>query len=352
MKSNMNNSEEKSTMAGINWYPGHMAKAKRTLEENLKLVNIVIELCDARLPFSSRNPEIDRILGNKPRVLVFNKADLADPKMNAYWEKYYADKGYRVLFTDAKSGDGVKKVINGIYEAMAEKIQNAKERGRRTPTIYAMIVGIPNVGKSSFINRVAGKAVAETGDKPGVTRAKQWLNMSDDIYLLDTPGMLWPRIENQIAAHKLAASGAVKDDVVDTGELAAYLLTTIEEHYPEAINERFGIKTQDIDTEGDELDYITTSIIGSSKLVRGLKILEECGRKRGCLIKGGEIDYQRAAAIVLDEFRAGKFGKITLDFPDCIEEDAKIREINKENDKAREERRIERKKNYKRRNNR
>lgn len=331
----------------VQWYPGHMAKARRTLEENLKSVNIVIELCDARLPFSSRNPAIDRIIGKKPRVLVFNKADLADPAMNDYWQNYYRSKGYTVVFTDARSGDGVKKVVNAVREAMEEKIAKSREKGRIMTTVYAMVVGIPNVGKSSFVNRVAGRSVAVTGDKPGVTREKQWLKMGDEMYLLDTPGLLWPRMENQMAALRLAASGAVKDEVVDAGELCAFLLTYIEENYPGALEARYGLKSLDEAADAEEPDYVTVSIIGNERLKRGLALLEMCGRSRGCLIKGGEVDLNRAAATVLDEFRAGKIGKISLDMPGVVEEEERILRENAENEQEKERKKAARKAVYK-----
>lgn len=344
----------------VQWFPGHMAKARRVLAENLKLVDIVVELADARLPFSSRNPEFDRLLGNKPRVLVMNKADLADPGISAFWTNYYREKGIHVLFTDCRSGDGVKKVINEINEVMAEKTQRCLDKGRRAPVIHAMVVGIPNVGKSSFINRVAGRAAAVTGDKPGVTRNKQWLKMNEDIFLLDMPGLLWPKFENQIAAVKLACSGAIKDDILDVGELAAFLLVYLEKHYPDVIKARYKIEMpeengmeyaadaeepgnfgggsreaedrEDFEPEdtaapesAENAEYLSKSAIGKDVLARGVVLLEACGRKRGCLLKGGEVDYNRIANIVLDDFRAGKTGRLSLDFPEVIKEDEEIR---------------------------
>lgn len=328
------------------WYPGHMAKAKRLLEENLKMVNVVIEICDARLPFSSRNPDIDRIIGNKPRLLVLNKSDLSDPKWNEYWSDYYRQKGFNVLFTNSKSGDGVKNVVKAVKDIMNEKAKKNAEKGRISTTVYTMVVGIPNVGKSSFINRSSGKAVAVTGDRPGVTRDKQWLKIDESFYLLDTPGMLWPRIENQIAALKLAASGAIKDEVCDLGELAAFLLTFVEENYPGIIDRRFGIDLSEIQNDDDEMLFVTESIIGAEKLKRGLAILEACGRKRGCLLKGGIVDIDRASAVVLDEFRAGKFGNLSLDFDNVFEEDKRLKDELHEKEKAKEQHRIERKKKY------
>ena len=331
----------------INWYPGHMAKAGRTLEENLKLVNVVIELCDARLPFSSRNPKIDRIIGGKPRILVFNKADLADKAVSDYWMSYYASKGYTVVFTDSRSGDGVKKVVKAVRDVKEEKIQRGREKGRIITTIYCMVVGIPNVGKSSFVNRVTGRSAAVTGDRPGVTREKQWLKMDDSVYLLDTPGLLWPRIENQMSAMRLAACGAIKDEVVDTGELAAFLLAYLEERYPGALKARYAIDAAEIEA-GDELDYVSGSILGNERLRRGLALLEACGRSRGCLVKGGEVDLTRAAAIVLDEFRGGKIGAISLDHPGVIEENERIMLQNRENDEMKQQKRAARKAQYRR----
>ncbi len=290
-------------MAVIQWFPGHMAKARRILSENLSEVDVVVELCDARIPFSSRNPEIVKVIGNKPSVLVFNKADLADQKMCDFWKKYYNEQGIQVVFTDSKKGDGVKKVTESIKRAMAEKIKNQEEKGRLNPHIKAMIVGVPNVGKSSFINRVAGKAVAVTGDKPGVTRSKQWLKMAANIYLLDTPGLLWPKIEDQRCGYRLACTGAIKDDILDNTDIAGFLLEFMRSYYNEAFCQRFKLNPQDI-----------------SQLDR-LELLTVCGKKRGCIVKGGDVDLIRAASIVLDEFRGGKMGRISLDTPEALESD-------------------------------
>lgn len=329
----------------IQWFPGHMAKARRLLAENLKLVDLVVEIADARLPFSSRNPDFDGLLGNKPRVLVMNKADLADPAISAFWLNYYRERQIRVLFTDSRSGDGVKKVIREITEAMAEKTQRRMEKGWRMPVTHAMVVGIPNVGKSSFINRAAGRAAAGTGDKPGVTRDKQWLKIGENVLLLDMPGLLWPKFENQTAAVKLACSGAIKDDILDVGELAAFLLVYLEDHYPGAVSARYGIAGQagasrastagtedrgfaegeaenaEECVEAREAGGATTQAI----LRRGTALLEACGKRRGCLLKGGEVDYARIAGIVLEDFRAGRLGRISLDFPEVIQEEEALR---------------------------
>lgn len=285
----------------INWFPGHMARARRILSENLKLVDVVIEIVDARIPFSSRNPEIDKVLLNKPRVIIGNKKDLSDPKMNGFWKNYYASKGIKVYYTDCKSGNGVKDVVLAVKEAMAEKFQRFEDKGRRAPIIRVMTVGIPNVGKSSLINKIVGKNAAVTGDKPGVTRNKQWLRINPEISLLDTPGLLWPKFEDQRCAYRLAATGAIKNDVLDVQDIAIFLLEYLADNYPEMLLEKYGIKKDDIIIP---TDYLTL-----------------CGRKRGCLIKGGEVDTYRAAGIVLDDFRSGKIGKITLDGREMLEND-------------------------------
>lgn len=335
----------------VQWYPGHMAKAKRLLEENLKLVNVVIEICDARIPFSSRNPDIDKIIGKKQRVLVLNKTDLSDPKWNEYWAEYYRSKGYIVVQTNAKEGNGIKTVLAKLREVMSDKIEKNSERGRINTTVYAMVVGIPNVGKSSFINKSSGKASAITGDKPGVTRDKQWIKIGDDFYLLDTPGMLWPRMENQMSALKLAATGAVREEVCDLGELAAFLLTFLEEYYPGVIDKRFNINLNELPPDDDELVFVTESIIGAEKLKRGLMILEACGRRRGCLVKGGDVDYDRAASIVLDDFRSGKIGKLSLDFDGVFEEDERLRKEDAEKNAEKAQNRVLRKKRCNQRKN-
>lgn len=288
------------SMGVIQWFPGHMAKARRILAENLSNVDVVVELCDARIPYSSRNPEIIKVIGNKPSVMVCNKADLADPVMSDFWKRYYKEKGIEAVFTDSRKGDGVKKVTAAIKNAMAEKIKRQEEKGRINAQIRAMIVGIPNVGKSSFINRVAGKALAVTGDKPGVTRSKQWLKMDSNIYLLDTPGLLWPKIEDQRCGYRLACTGAIKEDILDNTDIACFLLEFLQEAYPDALRERFKIPAD----------------CGALERV---ELLELCGRKRGCIIKGGEVDLVRTAAVVLDEFRAGKMGRISLDTERALE---------------------------------
>ena len=282
----------------IQWFPGHMARARRILGENLKLVDIVLEIVDARIPFSSRNPEIDRILGQKPRILLGNKRDLSDPNQNGFWKNYYAGKGIRMHYTDCRSGAGVKEVLSAIRETMDEKFKRFAGAGRRPPVIRAMAVGIPNVGKSSLINRIVGRGAAGTGDRPGITRNKQWLRIREDIHLLDTPGLLWPKFEDERCAYRLAATGAIKNDVLDVQDIALFLLRYITEQYPGLMEEKYGFSTE--------------------KMADPADILFACGRRRGCLAKGGAVDLLRAANLVLDDFQSGKLGRITLDGPGLL----------------------------------
>ncbi len=279
----------------IQWFPGHMAKTRRMLSENIKMIDVVIELLDARIPLSSRNPEIDTLLGTKPRVVLLNKADLADPAVTNEWIKYYRDKGIICLTAESKKGEGLNNVKARLREIMADKIEREKQKGRLLRPIKTMVVGIPNVGKSSFINKIAGKATANTGDKPGVTRNKQWIRINEEIELLDTPGILWPKFEDEKVGLNLAFTGAIKDDILDIAEIAMHLMKRLSEIYPDQLAQRY------------KLDKVTD--------MTGLELLEAAGKKRGCIISGGEIDYYRISAIVLDEFRGGKIGRITLERP-------------------------------------
>ncbi len=279
----------------IQWFPGHMAKTRRLISENLKLVDVVIELLDARIPLSSQNPEIDSLLGSKPRVVALNKSDLSDPKMNKLWAEYFASKGTEVIYTNAITGAGLNELKNMLKKLTQKKLASAQMRGRLQRPIKTMIVGIPNVGKSAFINKISGKASAQTGDKPGVTKNKQWVRINPEIQLLDTPGILWPKFEDQEIGLNLAFTGAIKDEIMDTAELASKLFEKLAILYPENIKER----------------YKLTDIEGKT----GFEILNEAGKKRGCLVSGGEVDLHRIAGIVLDEFRGGKLGKITLEYP-------------------------------------
>lgn len=279
----------------IQWFPGHMAKTRRIISENLKMVDVVIELLDARIPLSSRNPEIDAILGTKPRVIALNKSDLSDPAKNKVWEAYFTQKSMGVIYTNALTGTGLGELKGKLKQITQKKLESAQSRGRLQRPVKTMIVGIPNVGKSAFINKIAGKASAMTGDRPGVTRTQQWVRINPEIQLLDTPGILWPKFEDHETGLNLAFTGAIKDEIMDTAELAAKLLEKLAIIYPEKIKERYKLT---------ELEEKT-----------GLKLLEEAGRRRGCLVSGGEVDLYRAASIVLDEFRGSKIGKITLEMP-------------------------------------
>ena len=279
----------------IQWFPGHMAKTRRLLAENLKLIDVVIELLDARIPHSSKNPEIDEIIKSKPKVVVLNKADLADENISREWSKWYNSNGYANIFIDSIKGKGINELKTQLRNLMKDKIERDKQKGRLFRPIRTMVVGIPNVGKSSFINKIAGKASAVTGDKPGVTRGKQWIRLNEEIELLDTPGILWPKFDDQEIGFSLAFTGAIKDDIMDIVEVSSSLLEKLKISYPKLIQDRFKL----------------TSIEEKT----GLELLSEAGKKRGCIISGGEIDLTRISAVVLDEFRGGKIGHISLERP-------------------------------------
>ena len=283
----------------IQWFPGHMSKTRRLIEENLKMIDVVVEILDARIPFSGRNPNFDDIIKNKPRLLVMNKADLADPVRTKEWIEWYKNQGIRVIPISCTTGQGINTVLNEARSLVADKIARDLERGR-TRTLKLMMVGIPNVGKSSLINRLLGKASTKTGDKPGVTRGKQWLRIKGDAELLDTPGILPPKFEDQGVAQRLAFTGAIKDEIINRELLAYALCDYLRDNYPEAVMERYKIKD---------------SIEG----LEGYEVLELIGRRRGFVISGGEVDMERASNIVLDELRSATIGKITLETPDMIE---------------------------------
>lgn len=277
----------------IQWYPGHMTKTKRMMEENISLVDIVIELLDARLPVSSKNPDIDKLAKNKKRIIILNKADLADEEATKKWKEYFVHKGFVVIEANSKKGIGIKEISPSVKELMAEKVERLKKRGRLFVPARAMIVGIPNVGKSTLINKIVGRNMAKTGDKAGVTRAKQWIKIKKDFELLDTPGILWPKFEDENVGLKLAFTGAINDDIMDSVLLAAKLIECIDKIYPEAVKKRYSIEYDEA-TEAND-------------------ILEMIARKRGFIKKGNEVDYKRTADIVIDEFRGGLMGRITLE---------------------------------------
>ncbi|MBO4934591.1 MAG: ribosome biogenesis GTPase YlqF [Clostridia bacterium] len=279
-------------MENINWYPGHMRKTERQIAKDLTLVDAVIEILDARIPRSSKNPDMERITRSKPRVLVFNKIDLADPDLSTRWAEHYKKQGYKCVFCDCKSGRGVNKVLPAVRELLADKISARAAKGMGGMAIRALVAGIPNVGKSSLINRLVGSGKAKVEDRPGVTRENRWITLADGTELMDTPGILWPKLDAE-SGPKLAFTGAITDRITDTEGLAAQLLEFVRDIYPDFIGARYGVEA-----------------------AAGFEMLEAVGRRRGCMVKGGEIDTLRASELVLDDFRGGKLGRITLDLPD------------------------------------
>ncbi len=286
--------EKGFSKAGINYYPGHMARARREIEEDCKKVDMIIEVLDARIPMASRNPILNEIIGTKPRLLVLNKSDLADEVENQKWIAYYNKRGQEALLTDSNTGKGIQDVVKKASEMMKNKIEKEQSRGKIGASIKAMIVGIPNVGKSTLINKIAGKQTAETGNKPGVTRKNQWIRLADTLQLLDTPGVLWPKLDNELYAKHLAYIGTIKDEVLDREELAVDLVKELLKINEKLLYQRYKI--------AEDFSYDMP-----------YELLEEIGRKRGCIVKGNEVDYTRTANILLDEFRSGKIGRITLE---------------------------------------
>ncbi len=276
------------------WYPGHMTKAKRMMQENIKLIDLIIELVDARVPMSSRNPEIDELGKNKARLIVLNKSDLAEDRKNDLWTEYFQSKGFSVVKVNSKKGGGIKQIQNVIQEACKEKIERDRKRGILNRPVRAMVVGIPNVGKSTFINALAGKACAKTGNKPGVTKGKQWIRLNKNVELLDTPGILWPKFEDQTVGLRLAYIGSIKDEILNTEELAAELCKFLVENYKGVLAEKYTIE------ESDD----------------GFDMLRQIAESRHCLVKGSEYDTEKAARLMLDDFRNGRLGRITLEMPE------------------------------------
>ncbi len=282
----------------IQWYPGHMTKTRRQMENDVKLVDLVAEVVDARIPISSRNPDIDTMVGERPRLIIFNRVDQADPTMTAQWLAWFKKKGYGVLETDAKSGKGVNQFSAAAKNVLKDKLVAWKSKGQVGRPIRAMVVGVPNVGKSTFINKVARRKSAKASDRPGVTRGKQWVSVDSGLELLDTPGILWPKFEDETIGLHLAFTGAVKDEVTDIEGLACALLELLGNRYPRALKERYKVA---------EIDGL-----------QGWELLEQCARKRGMLISGGGVDTERMAKVLLDEFRGCKLGRFTLEAPEEI----------------------------------
>lgn len=284
-------------MIGLNiqWYPGHMAKARKKITEELKLVDIVIELLDARIPISSRNPDVDAIVGNKKRMIVLNKSDLADENINKQWKDYFSQKGIGAIFVNSLKGNGLRDVLTESKKLMKVDLERLRKKGILRKTVRALVIGIPNVGKSSFINRMANRSIAQTGDKPGVTKSKQWIKINEGFELLDTPGILWPKFDDEITAQNLAFTGAIKDEILDINELAKKFILKALDDFPDKFSNRYGIQ---IDKEYS-IDEIISFI----------------GKKRGCILTGGEIDINRVSYIIMDDFRSGKMGRISLESP-------------------------------------
>ena len=275
------------------WYPGHMTKARRMMQENIKLIDLIIELVDARVPLSSRNPDIDELGRGKARLILLNKADLAEDRLNDEWVAYFKEKGYSAVKVNSRKGGGIKSIQSVIQEACKEKTERDRKRGILNRPVRAMVVGIPNVGKSTFIDALAGKACAKTGNKPGVTKGKQWIRLNKSVELLDTPGILWPKFEDQEVGLKLAFIGSIKDEILQTEELAGELVKFLKEYYPGVLEEKYGIpEVQDT-----------------------YKCLADIAKSRHCLVRGSELDTEKAASILLDDFRGGRLGRITLERP-------------------------------------
>lgn len=276
----------------IQWYPGHMTKAKRAMKEDIKLIDLIIELVDARVPLSSRNPDIDELGAGKARIVLLNKSDLSDERCNSAWESYFEAKGCYVVKVNSKSGAGLKQINGVVQEACKEKIERDRRRGILNRPVRAMVVGIPNVGKSTFINSFAGKACTKTGNRPGVTKGNQWIRLNKSLELLDTPGILWPKFEDQQVGIRLALIGSVNDEILNKDELAMELIRFLTKKYPRVLSERYGIETED-----------------------ALEALMQVAQARACLAKGGELDLVKASNLLIDDFRSGKLGRMTLELP-------------------------------------
>ncbi len=282
----------------IQWYPGHMTKTRRMIQEQIRNMDAVCEILDARIPISSRNPDVDELAAGKPRLVVLNRADQADPALTRQWAVWFRAKGYAVLESNAKEGAGTGKFAGAVRELLADKLKAYAEKGQSGRVLRVMILGIPNVGKSTFINKVAGRKTAKAEDRPGVTRGKQWIAVDRQLELLDTPGILWPKFEDQSVGLNLAYTGAVRDEVMDLEELASHLMAYLGSHYPQTLEARYKITP-----EAEESGY---------------DLLVRAGKKRGFLISGGEVDTERMAKILLDEFRGGKLGRFTLETPEDV----------------------------------
>ncbi|MBE5820956.1 MAG: ribosome biogenesis GTPase YlqF [Clostridiales bacterium] len=298
MKKNDSNKSEKSfSSSSINWYPGHMVKTKRKIQETLNLIDVVVELLDARIPIASKNPDIDDLIGNKNRVIVLNKCDLANDEENKKWVKYYNNLGMKCILVDSTTGKGIKEVIEAVYELNKEKNDKLIKSGVVNKSIKLAIVGIPNVGKSSFINKLVNKNIVKVGNRPGVTTSNQWVRVNKDILLLDTPGVLWPKFEEEIGL-KLCFTGCIKDEIIDIETISYDLIELLAKDYKKMLYDRYKL---------EDFEYEET-----------MELLDKIAQKRGCIISGGRIDYTKLGHLILDEFQVGKIGKITLEKVDEI----------------------------------
>ena len=306
MSRKIENNKGISSKTNINWYPGHMAKTRREIIEDLKIIDVVIELLDARIPISSQNPDIAEIIKDKKKIVVLNKCDLADEKENQKWLSYFESKNIPVVLVDSNSGKGIENVIKKIERIMDEEKERQAKKGRIGRKIRAMILGIPNVGKSSFINRISKRTTAEVGNKPGVTKKKQWIRINEKIELLDTPGVLWPKFESEEVALNLAFTGTIKEDVLERTEVAYQLVKFLLENERENLCNRYGLTNEYIEEVLNKDNPENFNIY---------EIMLEIGKKRGCIISGGNIDEEKTAKIILDEFKNGKLGRVTLEFP-------------------------------------
>ena len=282
----------------INWYPGHMKKTKESIKKNLTLVDIIYELLDGRIPLSSKNPDIDSIIGNTPKITIFNKSDLSSEEGNRKWKNYFKKSGFPIVFMDLMNNRGLNELIKLSYEITEEKRKNLQKKGIKNKPIRVMVLGIPNVGKSTLINTISGRKGTKTGNRPGVTKGNQWIKIKDNMELLDTPGILWPKFEDENTSLNLAFTGAIKDEVLDVQTLALKLIESLKRLYPQLLKERY-----EVDIEN----------------VSSIDILNSIAYKRGCILRGEEIDYEKVCNMVLDDFRKGRIGRVTLEMPEDLE---------------------------------
>lgn len=304
-KKDKENKEEKSCLSvPLSWYPGHMAKTKKQIMEDLKLIDLVVEILDARIPISSQNPDMQEIVGQKKKIILLNKSDLADNKENDKWVKEFAKQGIVAILTDANTGKGIKETIQQIEKKMQEELQKEREKGRVGKTIKTLVLGIPNVGKSSFINRIAKKNSAQVGNRPGVTKQKQWIKVASNIQLLDTPGVLWPKFESEQVALNLSFTGTIKDELLQRTEVGYYLLKFLLNHYEKEILQRYKIEKQIVEEIKDKAQSEENFV---------LYVMQVIAKKRGAIASGGQIDEEKVANLILDDFRSGKIGRITLE---------------------------------------